>query len=111
MNKKVLIVEDEFVQANDLQIMLRKAGYNVCGIARSVVTAQQIIKNEKPWLVLLDIFLKGKDTGIDLAKQLANDKIAFIFLSANSNEEVLNAAKDTQPYGFLVKPYREKDLL
>jgi len=107
MNKKVLIVEDQFVEANDLQLMLGKAGYEVCGIARSVPIAQEMIKKEKPGLVLLDIFLKGKQTGIDLAGDLGKENIAFIYLSANSNEEVLNAAKATQPYGFLVKPFRE----
>jgi two-component system, NtrC family, response regulator HydG len=111
MNKKVLIVEDQFVQANDLQLMLERAGYEVCGIARSVHVAQEMIKKVRPDLVLLDIFLKGNLTGIDLAKELDKEGIAFIFLSANSNEEVLNAAKATRPYGFLVKPYREKDLL
>jgi len=111
VNKKVLIVEDQFVEANDLQLMLGKAGYEVCGIARSVAIAQEMIKKEKPGLVLLDIFLKGKETGIDLAKHLGKENIAFVYLSANSNEEVLNAAKATEPYGFLVKPFREKDLL
>jgi DNA-binding NtrC family response regulator len=111
VNKKVLIVEDQFVEANDLQLMLKKTGYDVCGIARSVTIAQEMIKKEKPGLVLLDIFLKGKETGIDLAKQLRKENIAFVYLSANSNEEVLNAAKATEPYGFLVKPFREKDLL
>ena len=111
VNNKILIVEDQFVEANDLQLMLRKAGYEVCGIARSVAVAQEMIKKEKPGLVLLDIFLKGKETGIDLAKQLGKEDIAFVYLSANSNEEILNAAKATQPYGFLVKPFREKDLL
>jgi CheY-like chemotaxis protein len=61
--------------------------------------------------VLLDIFLKGKRTGIDLAKQLREDNIAFIYLSANSNEEILAEAKTTEPDGFIVKPFREKDLL
>ena len=111
MNNKILIVEDQFVSANDLQLILTKAGYEVCGIARSVPIAQELIKKEKPGLVLLDIFLKGKQTGIDLAKQLGEENIAFVYLSANSNEDVLNAAKATHPYGFLVKPFREKDLL
>src|SRR5688500_13582978 len=111
MNRKVLIVEDQFIEANDLQLMLTKAGYEVCGIARSVPIAQEIIKKEKPGLVLLDIFLKGKLTGIDLAKQLRENNIAFIYLSANSNEEILSEAKTTEPYGFIVKPFREKDLL
>ena len=111
MIKKILIVEDQFVEANELQLMLENAGYEVCGIARSVPIAQELIKKEKPGLVLLDIFLKGKQTGINLARQLNEMNIAFIYLSANSNEDVLNLAKATQPHGFLVKPYREKDLL
>jgi DNA-binding NtrC family response regulator len=111
VNKKVLIVEDQFVEANDLQLMLKKAGYEVCGIARSVPIAQEIIKKEKPGLVLLDIFLKGKLTGVDLAKELKEENIAFIYLSANSNEEILSEAKTTEPYGFIVKPFRERDLL
>jgi DNA-binding NtrC family response regulator len=107
----VLIVEDQFVEANDLQLILTKAGYEICGIARSVPIAQALIKKENPDFVLLDIFLKGTQTGIDLAKQLKEDNIPFIYLSANSNEEILSAAKTTEPYGFIVKPFREKDLL
>jgi len=111
VSKKVLIVEDQFVEANDLQLMLKKAGYEVSGIARSVDIAEEMVKKDKPDLVLLDIFLKGKRTGIDLAKQLRKDNIAFIYLSANSNEEILAEAKTTEPFGFIVKPFREKDLL
>ncbi|WP_431213074.1 sigma 54-interacting transcriptional regulator [Puia sp. P3] len=61
--------------------------------------------------MLLDIFLKGDLTGIDLGRQLTEENIAFIYLSANSNQEILAAAKTTEPYGFIVKPFREKDLL
>jgi DNA-binding NtrC family response regulator len=111
MREKILIVEDKFVEADYLRLMLKKAGHSVTGIAHSVVQAQEMIDKEKPDFVLLDIFLKGKLTGIDLAKQLAEENIPFVYLSANSNEEVLDAAKATQPYGFLVKPFREKDLL
>src|SRR5215510_12745561 len=110
-DKKVLIVEDQFVEANDLHFMLDKAGYKVCGIARSVADAQKIIAEEKPDFVLVDIFLQGKLTGIDLAKKLNEDNIPFIYISANSNEEILTSAKTTEPYGFIVKPFREKDLL
>ncbi|WP_343672373.1 sigma 54-interacting response regulator [Chitinophaga sp.] len=106
-----MIVEDQFVEADYLRLMLAQAGYSVMEIARSVPKAQEIISRERPDFVLLDIFLKGRQTGIDLAKQLAVDNIPFVYLSANSNEDVLNAAKATQPYGFLVKPFREKDLL
>ena len=110
MKQKILIVEDQYIEADYLRMMLTTAGYAVCAIARSVPEAQEIIKKEQPRLVLLDIYLKGKLTGIDLAKQLKEEHIAFIYLSANSNEEILTAAKATEPYGFLVKPFREKDL-
>jgi CheY-like chemotaxis protein len=111
MKEKILIVEDEFIVANDLQLTLEKAGYFVCGIASSVNEAREIVKKENPSLVLLDIHLKGKLNGIELAKNLKENEIAFIYLSANSNQQILEAAKATEPYGFLVKPYREKDLL
>ena len=111
MKEQILIVEDQFVEADYLRLLLEQAGYGITGMARSVEQAQEMIKDKKPDLVLLDIFLKGKQTGIDLAKLLAVDNIPFVYLSANSNEEVLNAAKETYPYGFLVKPFREKDLL
>ena len=111
MKEKILIVEDEFIVANDLRLTLEKAGYNVCGIAISVNEAREVIKKEKPSLALLDIHLKGKLNGIDLAKELKENNIGFIYLSANSNQQILEAAKATEPYGFLVKPYRETDLL
>ena len=108
---KILIVEDNFVEANHLRLMLKNAGYTVLGIARSVTDAKENILKEKPGLVLLDIFLMGKETGIDLAKFLKEDNIGFIYLSANSSEDILSEAKASHPYGFLVKPFREKDLL
>jgi DNA-binding NtrC family response regulator len=111
MIEKVLIVEDQFVEANYLRSMLERVGYHVCGIARSVEKAIELIRQERPGLVLLDIFLSGKKTGIDLAFQLREDNIAFVYLSASSNENVLTSAKATHPYGFLVKPFRERDLL
>ena len=111
MKEKILIVEDKFVEADYLRLMLTKAGYRVMGIAHSVIQAREMIKEERPDLILLDIFLKGNLTGIDLAGELGKENIAFVYLSANSNEEVLNMAKATQPYGFLIKPFRERDLL
>lgn len=111
MDQKILIVEDEFIVANDLRLLLERAGYKVCSIADSVSEARSIIDRESPDLVLLDIQLKGMLTGIDLAKELKESQIAFVYLSANSNQRILEAAKATEPYGFLVKPFREKDVL
>ena len=111
MSDKILIVEDQWIEANDLQIILESSGFGVTGIAKSVDQALSLIAEQRPDMVLLDIFLKGELTGIDLAKTLADQKIPFIYLTANSDSITLEAAKSTQPYGFLVKPYRERDIL
>lgn len=111
LKDKILIVEDEFVLANGLRLMLKEAGFDVCEIASSVVKARVIIQNEMPTIVILDIRLKGSLSGIDLAAELKTAGIGFIYLSANSNKTILDAAKTTEPYAFLAKPYRKKDLL
>jgi DNA-binding NtrC family response regulator len=111
MRKKILIVEDEFVEANHIQSILEQAGFQVTGIARSVNIALGMLEADVPSLVVLDIFLKGSLTGIHLGNQLKEKGIAFIFLSANSNRDTLELAKATEPAGFLVKPFRQKDLL
>jgi len=108
---KILIVEDQYIEASNLELILLRAGYQVCDIARSVAAALKIISTEKPDMVLVDIQLQGRLTGIDLAKMLSQKNIAFIFISANSRQQVLDAAKMTRPYGFLLKPFREKDIL
>lgn len=107
---KILIVEDEFIVANDLQHMLKKAGYEVCGIASSVHKARTLIAQHQPDWVLIDIILKGDYSGIDLGNELMQQHIPFLYISANTNQRTLEAAKLTRPNGFLVKPFREKDL-
>jgi DNA-binding NtrC family response regulator len=111
MSKKILIVEDEFVVANDLRLILRQAGYRVTGIATSVEEADELLLKYKPDLVILDIRLEGDQSGIDLARKLKAENIAFIYLSAYATQPILEEAKTTDPYGFLVKPFREQDLL
>lgn len=111
MSKKILIVEDEFAVSYQLKTILENEGYEVCGIAVSVPKALVLIDMHNPGLVLLDIHLKGNINGIQLAHTLNNKRIPFIYLSANSSESILTEAKATRPYGFLVKPFREKDLL
>ena len=107
----LLIVEDEFLIANDLRRILEKGGYQVIGMAGSVPEAKAILSERTPTVVLLDIFLNGDQTGIDLANWLSERSIPFVFLSANLTDGVLERAKVTQPFGFLNKPFREKDVL
>jgi len=111
MKAKVLIVEDQFIEANNLRIILKRAGYSVLPLAQSVEDALQILGHETPGIVLLDILLQGALTGIDLAGMLRERNIPFVYLSANSNKLVLDGAIATKPYGFLVKPFRERDVL
>jgi two-component system response regulator HydG len=111
LKAKILIVEDQFIEAKSLNVILNNAGYSTCTIARSVSTALSIIDKEKPDLILVDIILQGEGTGIDLGKILHERKIAFVYLSANSNRQILEEAKQTKPYGFMVKPFRAKDVL
>jgi len=108
---KVLIVEDQFVVANNLQMILQEANYKVLPIARSVNDALKLVSEMLPDIVLVDIQLQGKLTGIDLAHQLNQRNIAFVYVSANSNKPTLNAAKETRPYGFIVKPFKEQDVI
>ena len=70
-----------------------------------------MLDRHKPDMVLLDIYLQGALTGIDVAKILVTRNIPFVYLSANSNRKIFLAAKATKPYGFLVKPFRQRDVL
>ncbi|HTF20352.1 MAG TPA: sigma-54 dependent transcriptional regulator [Chryseolinea sp.] len=111
MKRKILIVEDQFIEANNLRLILDRAGYTLLPIAASFVEAMDILDRHRPDLVLLDIYLNGTLTGVDFAKVLANRKVPFVYLSANSNRKIFLAAKATRPYGFLVKPFRQRDVL
>jgi DNA-binding NtrC family response regulator len=111
LKAKILIVEDQFIEAKSLNVILTNAGYSTCTIARSVTAALSIIEKEKPDLVLVDIFLQGEGTGIDLGVILNQKNMAFVYLSANSNRQILEQAKPTRPYGFMVKPFRARDVL
>lgn len=111
MKPKILIVEDQFIEANNLRLILDRAGYAVVPIASSFAEAIEMLDRHKPDMVLLDIYLEGALTGIDVAKILITRKIPFVYLSANSNRKIFLAAKATKPYGFLVKPFRQRDVL
>ncbi|TDW96358.1 regulatory Fis family protein [Dinghuibacter silviterrae] len=111
MSLKVLIVEDQFLEARSLSTMLKNGGHAVEGIAKSVEQALLILDKKKPEIVLVDILLKGEANGIDLARVLDRRNIPFIYISANSNTSTLEEAVATKPYGFLVKPFKERQIL
>lgn len=111
MSLKVLIVEDQFLEATSLSYMVSNAGHTVEGTAKSVGHAMAFLQKQKPDIVLIDIYLKGELNGIDLARKLDQLSVPFIFISANSNASILQQAVATRPYGFLVKPFSEREIV
>ena len=109
---RVLIVEDEFVVADNLQRMLRKRRTGPVRLAFSVTEAVASIEADRPDLVLLDIMLQGERTGIELGQQLTNHyRIPFIYVTSHSDKQTLQRAVATQPNGYILKPFREDEVL
>ena len=107
MPTKVLIVEDEGIIALDLQRRLINLGYEVPKIAASHDQAIAAAKEVNPDIVLMDIHITGALDGIETAARL---KLPVIYLTAYSEEKTLERAKETRPFGFLIKPFSEKEL-
>ncbi|MBO3117946.1 response regulator transcription factor [Winogradskyella sp. DF17] len=111
MKAKILIVEDEGLIAEDIKYQLEELGHTVFGIVMNGDRALDAIANPNLDLVLLDINIKGSLSGIDLAKIIKEKyKIPYVFLTASTDDETLNKAKNTLPYGYIVKPFNKLDL-
>ena len=109
--KKVMIVEDEGLIANDIAGQLTKSGYEVVSISSSGEEALSSLRTCAPDLVLMDIRLKGKLDGIDTAMKVRNDHdLPVIFLTSHADQETLARAKHAEPFGYLVKPFRQLNL-
>ena len=112
MNKtNILIVEDEAIVAKDIQQSLKKAGYNVVGVASTGEKAIELANEKKPDLILMDIMLKGPMSGIEAAEEIRLAlNIPVVFLTAYADESTFNKAKITEPYGYIIKPFKDIDL-
>jgi DNA-binding LytR/AlgR family response regulator len=107
----IFIVEDESIVAKDIQNSLTKLGYNVVGIANNGNDAIERITELVPDLVLMDIMIKGDLTGIDVSEKIKEKiNVPIIFLTAYADEGTLAKAKITEPYGYILKPFKEIDL-
>lgn len=108
---KILIVEDEGIEALDLQQRLASQGYTVTAIVSDGEDAILKVQETSPDLVLMDIMLQGEIDGITAAEEIRQRyNIPVIFTTAYADEETLQRAKLTEPYGYIVKPYREREL-
>jgi two-component system cell cycle sensor histidine kinase/response regulator CckA len=108
---KVLVVEDERIVAKDIQNTLKNLGYEVPAIASTGEEAINKTGELLPDIVLMDIVLKGNIDGIDAASRIkAKYKTPIIYLTAYEDEETLDRAKITEPLGYILKPFEERDL-
>lgn len=108
---KILIVEDMFIEAFDLELILSGHGYEVTGIAHTAADAYAMVCANCPDLVCLDIFLRGDETGISIAQRLQKMGIGFVFISANTYAHIDEKAQTLNPYGFITKPFRDQDVI
>jgi two-component system, response regulator PdtaR len=107
----IFIVEDEAIVANDIKETLKSLGYVVPGIAKSGEIALEKVKEFMPDLVLMDIHLSTHMDGVETAGKIhALYGIPVIYLTAYADKALLDRAKATEPYGYVIKPYDEREL-
>lgn len=108
---QILIVEDESIVAKDIQNTLKILGYAVSAVASSGEEAVKKAAETHPDLVLMDIVLGGDMDGVEAAAQIrARFDIPVVYLTAYADDETLQRAKITEPYGYILKPFQEREL-
>lgn len=109
---QILVVEDEIIIAEDIQMKLIKMGYSVPVVVSSGDEAIKKVKENNPDLVLMDIVLYGKMDGIETVEKIRSfSDVPVIYLTAFADQITLDRAKITEPFGYLLKPFKERELL
>jgi len=107
-----MIIEDEVIVAMDLEDRVKKLGYDVAAIRHNSEKALAYLEIHAPELILCDINIKGQKDGIEIAAYVQEHlNIPLIFVTALSDRGTLERAKKTLPYGYIVKPFSDGDLL
>ena len=110
-NEKILVVEDEWVVADQICSNLRAFGYTVSSTASTGEEAIRQVEADRPDLILMDIVLEGEMDGIESADRITlRFDIPVIYLTAYAKSEYIERAKHTKPFGYLVKPFTEHEL-
>lgn len=108
---RIMLVEDEGIIAEDIQMSLQDFGYEVCAIVTSGEDAVLKAGDLRPDLVLMDVVLQGPMDGIEAAQRINSQfKIPIIYLTAYADDKMLERAKITEPFGYLIKPFRDREL-
>ncbi len=109
--EKILLVEDDDVIAKVADWRLKNLGYTVCGRATTGAEAMELVVNNRPDLVLMDINIRGDVDGIETARMIKNGfNIPVVYVTSHSDGPTLERAKATNPDGFIVKPFEDNDL-
>lgn len=109
---RVVIVEDEAIVRRDIESTLIAQAYDVVGTCDSGEAAIDLVLDQRPDVVLLDIVLKGLINGIEAARAIHEvSDIPVIFLTANTDQGTVSKARETLPYGYISKPFKQVDLL
>ena len=109
--KSILIVEDEHIAALDLRELLESFGYRVMGIASSGENAVMMADAEVPDLILMDIHLSGVISGIEAAEKILSlHSVPIIYVTAYADPGLVERAKKTRPYVYIIKPYDERGI-
>lgn len=110
-SSSILIVEDERIIAEDLRNILQSLGYTVMKIVSTGEEAISILKNNKPDLILVDIVLTGQIDGIEMAEYIKSRyNIPIVYLTAYADKDIVTRAKVTEPYGYIIKPFEDREL-
>ena len=108
---RILIAEDETIIRLDLRALLEKAGLEVCAEARDGEEAVELARSEQPDLAVMDVKMPKLD-GIDAARRILEERpIPIVMLTAYGQKELVSRAVEAGIFGYLVKPFRESDLL
>jgi signal transduction histidine kinase len=109
--KDILIVEDETIVALDMKMRLQSLGYGVLGVVDTGDAAIKFVEGVTPDLILMDIRIKGSTDGIETAQKIREKvEVPVIFVTAYTDEATLGRAKLVSPYGYIVKPFHEREL-
>ncbi len=109
--QRVIIVEDDEITSLNLNMSLQKHGYSVVAVCDNPEQARNKVQTHNPDVVIVDISLQESTDGIELAKEIkAQHNIPFIYLTSYSDESTINQAKQTEPYGYIVKPFDPNSL-
>ncbi|MBK8613067.1 MAG: response regulator [Flavobacteriales bacterium] len=107
----VLIIEDETIISFGYRLQIERMGFTVTGVARSSEEAEALMAEARPDLIIMDVYLKGSKTGLELAREIhAKDPIPIVFLTASTKPEIIEGIRQLKGCHYLAKPINSDSL-